>query len=150
MYDFIQWFRGGAYYHYHNLIHCMDSDFVTLTIVLILCVGVFTGYLIIAYRWSTAAKSVPESPAKRALNDLKWIFIICAICGYAWVLLEVFWPGWRLYMIMLAWLNLYTWRYIIRENSLEKLYEYLKDRDDLVQKINDQQETIDQLKISKL
>lgn len=128
----------------------MDSDFVTLTIVLILCVGVFTGYLIIAYRWSTAAKSVPESPAKRALNDLKWIFIICAICGYAWVLLEVFWPGWRLYMIMLAWLNLYTWRYIIRENSLEKLYEYLKDRDDLVQKINDQQETIDQLKISKL
>ena len=150
MTEFIQWFRGGSYYHYHNLIHCMDSDYVTLTIVVLLCFSIFAGYIMIAYRWSMISKALPDGPSKRALNDIKWIFIFCGICGYGWLILEIFWPAWRLYMILLTLLNIFTWRYVLMQGLLEALYSYLKQRDDVIQKINDQQETIDQIKTSKL
>jgi len=145
MAEFFKWFTGGAYYHYHTLVHCMDYDYVTLTIVLILCAGVFTGYLAIAWQWSRSAKKAPDSSAKRALQDLKWIFIICAVCGYLWVFLELFWPAWRFYMIFLALLNLFTWRYVLRNNMMNKVYDCLKDRSDLISEIEEQRKEIDKL-----
>ncbi len=144
-----QWFTGGENFHYHSLIHCMDYDFVNITLVLLMCVGVFTGYMIIAYRWSKASKEVPESEAKQALNDLKWIFLFCGVCGYLWVLLETVWPAWRLYMIFLAILNFVTWRYVIRVDSLDRIYRYLKDRDDLIKEIEDKQIEINRLQREK-
>ena len=150
MIEWLDWFRGGTYYTYHTLKHCMDGDLLTLSIVVFLCIGVFSGYLVIAYRWHNAAKKVPDSAAKKGLQDLKWIFILCAVCSYLWVILEVFWPGWRLYMIVLAALNVYTWRYVLRENSMEKLYRYLQDRDELVKKIEMQEEELAVMNRTKL
>ena len=128
----IRWFTGGEHYQYHTLFHCMDHDIVSITLAIILCAGVFTGYLVIAYRWSKAAKLAPQSEAKGALNDLKWIFLLCASCGYLWVILEAVWPAWRLYLIALLGLNFFTWRYVVRIDGLESIYKYLKDRDDLM------------------
>lgn len=145
----IDWFTGGEHYSYHTLIHCMDNDMVSIALVIMLCLGVMSGYLIIAYRWSKAAAQVPESDAKKGLNDLKWIFLICAVCGYLWVVLEAFWPAWRLYILFLAALNFVTWRYVIRENSLDRIYKYLKDRDDLVQEIEAKQKEIERLQRAK-
>lgn len=145
MKEFFGWFTGGEIYSYHNLFHCMDNDIVTITIVVLLCVGVFTGYMFIAYRWFDAACDVPDSEAKSALNDLKWIFIFCGICGYLWVILETVWPAWRFYMFFLMALNFVTWRYVIRVDSLDRIYRYLKDRDDLVREIE-----MKQLEIEKL
>lgn len=142
---FLEWFTGGEYYNYHTLFHCMDNDLVSMAIVIILCAGVFSGYLVIAYRWYRAAMSAPDSQAKKALNDLKWIFLFCACCGYLWVILEAVWPAWRLYMIFLALLNFYTWRYVLRIEALEKVYNYLKDRDDLIQEIEKKNAEIEKL-----
>jgi len=121
---------------------------VTIAIVVTLCVGVFSGYLVIAYRWYRAEKETPESEAKKALADLKWIFIVCAVCGYAWVILETMWPAWRLYMIALAALNFYTWRYVLRVDALDRIYKYLKDRDELVREIEIKQKEIERLERS--
>lgn len=150
MEQFSDWFTGGELYNYHNLIHCMDHDYVTITLVVILCVGVFTGYMVIAYRWFEAASEVPESQAKSALNDLKWIFLLCGVCGYLWVILETVWPAWRFYMFFLAALNLFTWRYVIRVDSLDRIYRYLKDRDDLVKEIEMKQQEIEKLRVSQI
>lgn len=118
----LDWFTGGADYTYRTLVHCMDHDFISITLVIMLCVGIFSGYMVIAYRWSKAAKEVPESEAKNALQDLKWIFLICGVCGYLWILIDSVWPAWRLYMIALALLNFFTWRYVIRVDSLDRIY----------------------------
>ncbi|MDA7787760.1 hypothetical protein N8940_00820 [Sphingomonadaceae bacterium] len=145
MADFLNWFTGGDRYVYKTLMHCLNHDLVTLALVVSLCVAVFTGYLIIAYRWSRAAKDAPDSEASKALNDLKWIFILCAVCGYLWVILDVFWPGWRLYVIILAALNFITWRYVLRIEALDQIYVYLRDRDTLVRELADKQREIDRL-----
>lgn len=150
MEKFLDWFTGGDHYDYHNLFHCIDNDLVTITLIVSLCVGVFTGYLIIAYRWSKAAKEAPESEAKKALNDLKWVFIVCAICGYLWVILETVWPAWRLYMMVLAVLNFFTWRYVFRIEAIDRIYKYLRDRDDLVKEIEEKQKEIERLERSQM
>ena len=149
MQEFLKWFTGGTYYNYHKLFHCLDYDLVSITLVIILCVSVFSGYMVIAWRWFRAASQVPESTAKKGLNDLKWIFIVCGMCSYLGVLLETVWPAWRLYMIMLAVLNFVTWRYILRVDSLEGVYQYLKDRDTLVKEIEEKQAEIEKLKQAK-
>lgn len=150
MSNLLQWFTGGETYNYHNLFQCMDNDLVTLTLVVSLCVGVFSGYLIIAYRWFKAAKEAPESEAKQALQDLKWIFILCATCGYLFVILKTVWPAWRFYMFFLALLNYFTWRYVLRIEALDTIYSYLKDRDDLIKENQAKQEEIERLERSKM
>lgn len=143
---FIKWWTGGAEYHYHNLFHCMDNDLVSIALVVILCVGVFSGYLVIAYRWSKASNAVPDSDAKKGLNDLKWLFILCGVCSYLWVILELVWPAWRFYMLLLFLVNIVTWRYVIRGDAMSTLYQYLKDRDDLVKEIEEKKAEIERLK----
>lgn len=150
MTDFLNWFTGGERYNYKTLMHCLDHDLVTLALVVFLCVAIFTGYLIIAYRWSRAAVAAPDSEASKALNDLKWIFILCAVCGYLWVILDVFWPGWRLYVLFLTALNLITWRYVLRVEALDQIYAYLRDRDTLVRELAEKQLEIDRLERAAL
>ncbi|MCK6418101.1 MAG: hypothetical protein L6Q57_04070 [Alphaproteobacteria bacterium] len=146
MNSIIQWFRGGENFHYHNLIHCMDHDYIMIVLVIAACIGVFTGYMMIARKWSEAARAAPDSEAKKALTDLKWIFIFCALCGYMWVVMEVLWPAWRLYFIFLIALNFFTWRYVLRSiRGLEKVYTYLKDRDQLIREIMTQKNEIQDL-----
>ena len=145
MNDLLNWFTGGARYSYKTLLHCMDHDMVTITLIISLCVAVFTGYLIIAYRWSSASRNAPDSDASKALNDLKWIFILCAVCGYLWVILDAVWPGWRLYMFALAALNYFTWRYVLRVEALDQIYSYLRDRDALVRELEEKQREIERL-----
>lgn len=145
MQGFLDWFTGGEFYNYHNLFMCMDNDFISITLVVALCVAVIAGYGIIAYRWSKAASDAPESEAKKALRDLKWIFIFCAICGYLFVVIKMVWPAWRLFIFFLVALNYFTWSYVTRLDAMERIYKYLKDRDDLVKEIDSKQQEIDEL-----
>ncbi len=124
----------------------MDHDYLTIALAVISCAGVFTGYWIIAWRWSQAARNAPQSEGKKALHDLKWIFIFCGICGYLWIILEMFWPAWRLYIFFLFALNIYTWRYVLRMQGLEEVYQYLRDRDRLVKQLESQEIEISRLK----
>ncbi len=139
------WFVGGKNYTYHDLFHYMDGDVLMISTILLLCAGVFSGYFIIAWRWSTASKATPDSDAKKALNDLKWIFILCGICGYLWVCLESVWPAWRLYALFLAGLNFFTWRYVSRLTALDGVYEHLKDKQSLFEEISTLREQIKEL-----
>ena len=146
MSEFLAWFTGGANYTYHNLIHCMDGDYVMIGLVVAACIGVFAGYMMIAYKWSMAAKAAPDGEAKSALTDLKWIFLLCGICGYLWVVMEVFWLAWRAYFIFLLALNFFTWRYVLKSiKGLEQVYSYLQDRDQLVREIIQQRAAIKRL-----
>ena len=128
---------------------CLDNDIITITLIIILSIIIFSGYLFIAYKWSKAENEVPNSEAKKALNDLKWTFIICATCGYLFVLVKTVWPAWRLYAILMMLLSFVTWRYVLREESMDLIYRHLKDREDLVREIEKQQSIIKKLERSK-
>lgn len=141
------WATGGEDFSYHTLDHCLDGDTVTMIVAIMCCLGVFTGYMMIALRWSAAAKQAPDGEAKRALRDLMWIFLLCGLCGYLWVMVEAVWPGWRLYIVLLLVLNFFTWRYVLFSiRGLEQVYTYLRDRDQMVSELVLQREEIRRLR----
>jgi hypothetical protein len=93
--DFINWFSGGKN-QYMNMWQCMRQDRITISLVIALCLGIIAFYTAIAWIWWNNAKLLTTSPAKKALNSLKWVFVLCAFCGYAFPIMKLFWPAWRL------------------------------------------------------
>jgi signal transduction histidine kinase len=117
----VWWFAGGSV-PYHTLYHCMRGDklWVALTVALDLTVG--AGYGLIALHWWRNERRLPDSAAKRALGNMKHIFIFCCICGYMFIPIKMFWPAWRLYDVFMAFLVFYTWRYALRSTHLKVVY----------------------------
>src|SRR4051812_21223252 len=119
----LDWFAGNG--TYHTLYHCMNGDtpWVVLTVALDFAVAV--GYVLIAMHWARNQRHLPPIPAKRALANLRNIFVFCGLCGYIFIPVKMIWPAWRLYdMFMLA-LVYFTWRYAWGARDLKVLYAEL-------------------------
>ena len=125
-----RWFSGGEM-QYHNLWHCMNRDtfWVASTVALDLTVAV--GYAIIAYHWHTNERTLPASPARRALVTMRNIFTFCGVCGYLFIPIKLFWPAWRLYDLFMVGLVFYTWRYALNAKGLKVLYTAVGRSDQL-------------------
>jgi hypothetical protein len=109
--SFFDWFTGGAQHPYHALYHCMAKDTLWVALTVALDLTVAAGYGVIAYHWWNNARTLPPSPARRALNTMRNIFVFCCICGYVFIPVKMIWPAWRLYDMFLVVLAFYTWRY---------------------------------------
>ncbi len=128
--EFVQWFAGGAK-SYHDLSHCMRNDYFWIGVTIALDLAVAGGYVVIAAHWRRSGQGLIKSPARKALSELKNIFILCGVCGYVFIPIKMFWPAWRLYDIVLAVLVYFTWRYALRARSLKVIYENLDRADQL-------------------
>ena len=53
------------------------------------------GYALIALHWGRNERLLPPIPAKRALGNMRNIFVFCGICGYAFIPIKMIWPAWR-------------------------------------------------------
>lgn len=117
------WLAGNG--RYMNLIHCMDHDMLWIITTVVLDLAVAAGYVVIAMHWWKNQRLLPDIPAKRALAQMRNIFIFCGLCGYIFIPIKMFWPAWRLYdMFMLA-LVWFTWRYAWNAGQLRVVYREL-------------------------
>ncbi len=121
---FLDWFAGGPD-GYMTLVHCMNHDYVWITITVLLDFAVAVGYLVIALHWRRNERKLHDSPAKSALRSMKTIFLFCGLCGYLFIPLKMIWPAWRLYDGFLALLVGYTWHYALRSRQLNVVYSEL-------------------------
>ena len=112
------WFSGGPE-QYHTLSHCMHGQTFWIAATVALDVAVAVGYAFIAYHWWTNERTLPPSPARRALATMRSIFTFCGICGYAFIPLKLVWPAWRLYDLFMLGLVFYTWRYAPERQGVE-------------------------------
>lgn len=119
----IDWFAGNG--AYHNLIHCMGRDWPWIAVTITLDLTVATGYGLIAYHWWSNARHLGPSPAKRALNSMRNIFLFCGICGYIFIPVKMFWPAWRMYDAFMLALAYFTWRYAWGAKDLKVVYAEL-------------------------
>jgi len=105
-----------------KLFHCMGHDtfWVTLTVVLDLTVAI--GYGLISIHWWTNQRTLPPSPARNALGNMRNIFMFCGICGYVFIPIKMVWPAWRLYDMIMFVLVFYTWRYALNAKELRVIY----------------------------
>jgi signal transduction histidine kinase len=125
------WFAGNG--RYMTLTHCMGHDTLWIAITVGLTFTVAGGYLLIALHWRRNQRHLAASPAKRALGNLRNIFLFCGLCGYAFIPVKMVWPAWRLYdlvMLALAW---YTWRYAWGARGLKVVYTELERSTQLAQ-----------------
>ena len=122
--DLMRWFAGGPD-GYMSLIHCMKDDTFWITLTVLLDVAVALGYVLIARHWWENEKSLPESQAKVALGNMKWIFLFCGTCGYLFIPIKMFWPAWRLYDFFMIGLVFFTWRYALNARQLRVVYHEL-------------------------
>jgi signal transduction histidine kinase len=121
----MQWFTGGARTPYMTLEHCMSHDYLWIWITVVLDLSVAAGYVVIAMHWYRNQRLLPDVPAKRALSNMRNIFLFCGICGYIFIPIKMVWPAWRLYDLFLAVLVYYTWRYAWNSRELKVVYSEL-------------------------
>ena len=54
--------------------------------------------------------------------ELAWIFLWCAVCGYAMSILMFFWPAYRLLALFLIVLNWWTWKFVSRLDGFRSVF----------------------------
>src|SRR4051812_24870489 len=120
----LDWFAGNGLYM--RLTHCMGHDYPWIATTVLLDLAVATGYGLIAWHWWTNQKNLPDgAPAKKALANMRNIFLFCGICGYAFIPIKMLWPAWRLYDLVMAALVYFTWKYAWSAKDLKVVYREL-------------------------
>jgi signal transduction histidine kinase/ActR/RegA family two-component response regulator len=97
--------------------HCLTGvdgrpDWPWIAALIVLTSGVIVGYLRIFVFWRRSYAEEPPRDRNRKLMDLAWVFLWCAICGYAMSILMFVWPAYRLLAAFLVVLNIFTWKFI--------------------------------------
>jgi signal transduction histidine kinase len=124
IHPFIQWFAGGET-PYMRLSDCMMGDRFWIALTVVLDLSVAAGYVLIALHWWRNCKSMPATPARAALNNMRNIFVFCGICGYIFIPIKMIWPAWRLYDLFMILLVYYTWSYAWSARDLKVIYSEL-------------------------
>ncbi len=105
--------NNGAYM---PRVHCMvneagTTDWPWVWALLALNLIVIAGYTrIFSFWWRSYRKEEPEDRNTK-LMDLAWIFLWCAVCGYATSVLMFVWPAYRLLVFFLVPLAVFTWKF---------------------------------------
>jgi signal transduction histidine kinase len=114
-----------------TLFHCMSHDTLWVAITVTLDLLVATGYGVITLHWWRNQRTLPPSPARSALGNMRNIFMFCGICGYLFIPIKMFWPAWRLYDMVMFALVFYTWRYALNARDLQVIYTAIGRSDQL-------------------
>ena len=117
---FVDWFAGGG--KYQTLFHCMGQDYGWIAATVVLDIAVACGYLLIAKHWWANERTLPDIPARKALANMRNIFLFCGICGYAFIPIKMVWPAWRLYDLVMLFLVYFTWKYAWGAKDLKVIY----------------------------
>lgn len=100
---------------------CMGSRWLQW-MVMCLCVVILVEYWIIAHDWHRLEKLTSHPEGKKALHDLRNIFILCGLCGYGSVVVRAFVPAWSFTVLLLGLLAAVSARYISRLQGLCAIY----------------------------
>lgn len=105
--------NGGAYM---PRVHCMvneagTTDWPWVWALLGLNAVVIAGYARIFIFWRRAYLSEARADRNTKLMDMAWIFLWCAVCGYAASVMMFVWPAYRLVALFLVPLAFFTWRF---------------------------------------
>jgi PAS domain S-box-containing protein len=73
---------------------------------------VVAGYLRIVWFWRQAYLQEQERDRNVKLMQLAYIFLWCAVCGYAMSMLAFIWPAYRLLTVFMVFLATITWHFV--------------------------------------
>ena len=105
------------YGRYMPRTHCMVDaagrpDWPWIAALVTVTAAVVAGYLRIVQFWRAAYLQEQERDRNVKLMQLAYIFLLCAVCGYAMSMLAFVWPAYRLLTLFMVALAAITWRFI--------------------------------------
>lgn len=100
--------------NYMPRVHCLRNeagqpDWPWIITLIALTSTVVIGYVRIFIFWRRAYLDEAPQDRNKKMMQLAYIFLFCAVCGYAFSLLAYFWPAYRLLAVFLFVLNVFTW-----------------------------------------
>lgn len=123
------WFAGNGLYK--TLGHCMGHDTFWMALLVVSCVNITTAYFCIAHAALSEASEARRSGRAALFLDFMWVFFICGLCGYAFYPIKIWWPGYRLLVVVQVILGFVTWRFYFRakkEKFFADLFRYFDDK----------------------
>src|SRR5260221_13633376 len=108
-----------------DILHLFTRDPVLLTkhdmawvaTSMILSLVVALGYVAIAFRWCFQSRLARKESAA-AIRHQRNVFLVTAVCGSAFWTIDMPWPAWRAYDVVLVGLAFYTWGFVLRTKGL--------------------------------
>ncbi|HSZ56690.1 MAG TPA: ATP-binding protein [Tepidisphaeraceae bacterium] len=98
------------------------NDMAWMWATVVLSLVVLAGYVAIGFNWYFQSRLARKESAA-ALRHLRNIFLICAVCGYAFWTIDLPWVVWRSYNVLLFGLACYTWSYVWRSRGVSLIDE---------------------------
>lgn len=118
--------------------HCMTTqaggyDWPWIIALVGLTLGVIVAYAKIFIFWRRSYLAEAAEDRNHKLMELAWIFLWCAICGYAFQVLMFVWPAYRLLAVFLLVLNIWSWKFIANPEGMRvslSAQRYRRERDE--------------------
>lgn len=127
MKDFFKWwYTDSSGKEYMTFSECaLRHDHVIIATVIV-SVAVVVLYGVIAYKAYAAAKKYPRSLTKTYLLNMMTVFVFCALSGYGYTVLSVFYNPYKLRVLLLLILAIWSYRFyksMVRTNIIDAILE---------------------------
>ena len=129
--------------------HCLGGDTAWIANNIGAAVMIVMGYVIIAWQWLASERrhGRVSKDVRNALRSMMWVFLFCGVCGYAFQVVEMWWPARRLRIILMLILAVYTWRFIIFSRGMDLIVSRMDISPEIRAGVQEMQHRIDKLAV---
>jgi len=108
--------------------HCLmneagNPDWAWIIPLIVLSLGVIAAYIRIYLFWYKAYFAEEPRDRNPKLMDMAQMFLWCAVTAYAGSVMMFFWPGYRLVVVSMVFLNLWAWRFCFNLSGFRSAFK---------------------------
>lgn len=129
MLEYIQQFSDWATDNggFMTKVHCLGNNSIWITIQTVLSIVIVLAYAEFAREVYKKKKKTKFKNHNQGFYYLANVFLFCALSGYAWDIIGLVWPGYKVRVIMLAILAHYAWKLAFKAKYTYFLNEIFRD-----------------------
>src|SRR5687767_11144913 len=119
-------FLNGGDHPYMDGWHCVNGHHFWAWLTIFLCFGIIACYAKISYHWNAGFRKLKHGLARSSFFNMMNIFAFCAVCGYSFLILFMWFPWWPLRALFLAVLFFFSAKYALNTDKLRVIYEEIE------------------------
>ena len=97
--------------HYHTLFHCMSGDNIWVYLIQITLILVIAQYVAIANQARKKRRGFEKTQLNKTFINFILVFVVCAITGYGFRIIQSWFPAYKLLLVLLVILNVVTYKF---------------------------------------